>query len=242
MTAAYLRVELRRLARNPRILIFTLILPLVLFLFLGGGRHQTLGGLPVPAYIMVSMATLGAMNSVFTTGGRIAVARSTGWHRQLRLTAMTGGRYVAAMVATGFAVAVPAVVAVFAAGAVIDGVSLGAARWLAVAASVLVSLLPIAALGVWIGYLARADGIQALAGGVSSLLSLLGGLWIPVESFPHWLADGVQALPMYWIAQAGRSALAGGWVGWPGAAVIAGWTAVLTVLAARAYRRDTARP
>jgi ABC-2 type transport system permease protein len=44
---------------------------------------------------------------------------------------------------------------------------------------------------------------------------------------------------MYWVAQAGRAALEGSWVGWRGVAVLAGWTLVFGTLASRAYRRST---
>jgi ABC-2 type transport system permease protein len=89
---------------------------------------------------------------------------------------------------------------VFAAGAAFHHVDLSAGRWAALAASILLALLPIAALGVWIGYVAKADSLQAVSGGIYSLLSLFGGLWIPVQSFPTWLVDVCKALPVYWVA------------------------------------------
>jgi ABC-2 type transport system permease protein len=55
------------------------------------------------------------------------------------------------------------------------------------------------------------------------------------------MRDIAQALPSFWLVQAGHVSLGGqGWstTGW---LVIAGWTAVLSLLAAHAYRRDTRR-
>jgi ABC-2 type transport system permease protein len=51
----------------------------------------------------------------------------------------------------------------------------------------------------------------------------------------------IKALPSYWLAQAGKTALAGG--GWPaeGWIVVAAWTAVLVPIAVLVYRRDTSR-
>ena len=42
-------------------------------------------------------------------------------------------------------------------------------------------------------------------------LSILGGLWFPVEQFPPFLQDVAKATPSYWLADLGRSASAG----WP---------------------------
>jgi ABC-2 type transport system permease protein len=77
-------------------------------------------------------------------------------------------------------------------------------------------------------------------GGGISLLALLGGVWFPLggHGFIHDLA---QYIPSYWLAQASHVALGGrawstlGWI------VMAAWTVLLGVLAARAYRRDTGR-
>jgi ABC-2 type transport system permease protein len=242
MNTTYVRSEIRRSFRTPRYLIFAFGMPLLMFFVFGrayGGG--TLGGISVPAYIMVSMATFGAMSAVFGTGGRIAMERVVGWNRQLRLTALSGRGYVSGKALAGFAVAVPSLALVFVAGAVFHHVDLSAGRWAALAASILLALLPIAALGVLIGYVAKSDSLQAVSGGIYSLLALFGGLWIPVQSFPTWLVDVCKALPVYWVADAGREVLQGHWLGWEGVGVLAAWTVVLGVLAARAYRRSTAR-
>lgn len=242
MNRYYLFGELKRTLRNPRYLIFSLVMPVILFLlFASGGKNDTIGGLSVAAYIMVSMGTFGAMSGVFSSAGRIALERSTGWNRQLRLTALSGRQYVLGKAVTGFSVALPALIIVFLAGALGKGVSLPAARWPVIGLSVLLGLLPMAALAVWLGYAARPDSLQAIMGGIISLLALIGGLWVPIESFPNWVGDIAKALPTYWAAGAGRSALAGSWVGWHGVAVLAAWTVVFAAVAGRAYVRDSAK-
>jgi ABC-2 type transport system permease protein len=55
------------------------------------------------------------------------------------------------------------------------------------------------------------------------------------------MRDIAQALPSFWLVQASHLAL--GEQGWGprGWLVVAGWTALLSALAAYAYRRDTSR-
>src|ERR1700727_612757 len=242
MTGTYMRSEVRRKFRDPRYVIFALAMPLILFGAFGAAQsHNHLSGITVAAYVMVSMATFGAMSSVFSTGGAIAFERSIGWDRQLRITALTGRAYVAGKGLAGFAVAVPSLVLVFLAGGLLSHVHLSAGRWLMTGLSILLALLPVAALGIWVGYMAKAESVQAISGAVYSLLSLLGGLWVPVTVFPHWIFEVIKALPMYWVAQAGRQALIGSWVGWQGVTVLTAWTVVLGMFAARAYRRNSAK-
>ena len=107
-------------------------------------------------------------------------------------------------------------------------------------ALILVGLVPFAALGILLGHLLTADSIGPAIGGSTALLSILGGTWFPIpsEGALHVIA---QLLPSYWLVQASQVALGGrGWDsrGW---AVMIAWTIVLSLLAARAFRRDTQR-
>lgn len=70
---------------------------------------------------------------------------------------------------------------------------------------------------------------------------LAGGVWVPVEQFPDWMAGIAKALPVYWTADAGREVIAGSWLGWRGLVILAVWTVVFGRLAARAYSRDQLR-
>jgi ABC-2 type transport system permease protein len=243
MTLIYFRSEIRRTMRNPRNLIFGVGMPLLLFAAFGAAEtKEHLSGISVSAYVMVSMATFGAMSGVFSTGGRIALERAIGWNRQLRITALSGNAYVIGKSLAGFAVAVPSLVAVFAAGALASHVHLSAGRWVITGLSILFALVPIAALGIWVGYLSKVESVQATSGGIYSLLSLFGGLWLPVTLFPHWIVDVVKVLPVYWVAQAGRQAVAGSWLGLHGVIVLGAWTILFGSLAARSYRHSTLRP
>ncbi|MGF7233601.1 MAG: ABC transporter permease, partial [Frankia sp.] len=140
MTAAFIRGEVRRTLRNRRYMIFTIVTPLLLFLLIGfAGGDTKIDKITYLEYIMVSMATFGTLSAVFSRGGAIAQERSTGWNRQLRLTALTGRQYVAGKIATGFVTAVPALVVVLGVGAA-HGVDLPAIRWLTISISILLAL------------------------------------------------------------------------------------------------------
>ncbi|MGH3623746.1 MAG: hypothetical protein ACRDQ5_18460 [Sciscionella sp.] len=74
-------------------------------------------------------------------------------------------------------------------------------------------------------------------------MSLLGGIFIPIDTMPHWLLSIARILPSYWMGQVGRGAITpdlsvdlGTTVLW-----LAVWTVVLGFAVMRRYQRDSAR-
>jgi ABC-2 type transport system permease protein len=105
---------------------------------------------------------------------------------------------------------------------------------------ILVGLVPFAAGAIAMGHLVPMDSIGPAMGGTTAILAFLGGTWFPITG------DGVFAtiaklLPSYWLVQASHVGLGGAAWGRTGWLVVAAWTVAMTVLAARAYRRDTGR-
>ncbi|HZC27748.1 MAG TPA: ABC transporter permease, partial [Actinopolymorphaceae bacterium] len=76
---------------------------------------------------------------------------------------------------------------------------------------------------------------------ISMILSLFGGIFIPVEVMPKAMADAAEFLPSYWLGIIGRSPLGTGGFEWQAVPVMLGWVVVLAVVVARRYRVDTAR-
>jgi ABC-2 type transport system permease protein len=239
-SALYVRTELRRTFRNGRLFIFSIAFPLILFLTVAGSnRHGRLDGIAFPLYYMSGMVAWGTMGAMIATGGRIAGERSVGWNRQLRTTPLPPRTYVAAKVATGYAMALVTIAALYVAGLSI-GVRLPATRWLAMTALILVGLVPFATLGILIGHFLTVDSIGPALGGLTSLFALLGGAWGPIGQ--HGAVRRVfECLPSYWLVQAGRVAVGTG--EWPAKAwiVIVVWTIVFARLATRVWHGDTAR-
>ncbi|GAA2756584.1 ABC transporter permease [Actinopolymorpha rutila] len=242
MTTRYLMLEARRAYRNKRFLIFTLAMPVVLFLIyvqMYGKGH--INGVSVQAYLMVSMAAFGSMSAAMSAGSRIALERQSGWNRQLRLTPLKPLSYLLAKAAVAMMVGVPAVVFVYGAGALVAHVRLGAGEWAVSAVGLWLALIPFAVLGILIGYVASPDSAQAIYPATFMVLSLFGGIFIPVEAMPKLMANLAQLLPSYWLGIIGRSPLGLAGFEWKAVPVLLAWTVVLTLIVVRRYRVDTAR-
>jgi ABC-2 type transport system permease protein len=239
----YIRYELLRTFRNRRFFLLSLGFPLILYFVIAGPNRNVhdLGGsgISAPLYFMAGLASFGTMSAMLSCGARIASERSVGWNRQLRISPLSPRAYLRAKVITSYAVALVSIAALYAAGVSL-GVRMSAGDWLAMTGLMLVGLIPFAALGITLGHLLTPDSIGPAMGGGVSLLALLGGTWFPLGSH-GFLHDLAQYLPSYWLVQASHVALGGH--PWTGTAwlVIAVWTGVFSVLAARAFRRDTGR-
>ena len=85
-----LGIELKRMLRNRRTIIFTLVFPAALFLIFGsapGRQNDRAGAGQRRGVHHVSMALYGAALIAATSGGAmVAIERALGWSRQLRLT------------------------------------------------------------------------------------------------------------------------------------------------------------
>lgn len=239
-SSTYTRYEVLRGFRNWRFVVLTLAFPLVLyFAVASGNRHTTFDATAFPLYFMTAMATLGSMAAVVSGAAIIAAERSAGWTRQMRITPLRAGTYFGAKVLTGYLRALLTIVLLCLAGTAL-GVRLSAREWLTVVGLLLVGLVPFTVLGIMLGHVIRADASAPAVGGIVTLFCLLGGVYGFQIAQKGAMLQIIKGLPSYWLAQAGKTALGGGWPaeGW---IVIAAWTAVLVPIAVLVYRRDTSR-
>lgn len=235
----YLLLETRRAYRNRGFLIMTVAMPLVIFLLnanlWGDGDQGTV------AYLMASMAAFGAMTAAISVGMRVATERQTGWNRQLRLTPLRPSAYLISKGVLAMLIAIPAILLVFAAGALIEHVRLPALPWLESGFGLWIALIPFAVLGLVVGYAGNPDSTGPIFSLLFLGLSLFGGLWFPVESLPETMATVAKVLPSYWLGLIARGPLLHQGIDWLAVPVLAGWALVLGLIVIHRYRVDTAR-
>ncbi|QMU75181.1 ABC transporter permease [Streptacidiphilus sp. PB12-B1b] len=232
-----IKLEILRVLRNRRYLVFTLILPAVLYTVMIGayGTVDSLAGVSVKAYFMVSMATLGTVSASMTTNAtRIALERKSGWARQLRLTALPGYGYVVAKIASTAAATLPSILVVFAVGYA-EGVRLAASEWLLLGLTLWLGGFVFAALGVALGYSAAPDSIQPIIMIVYMLLLMLGGTYFQITGS---FGDVAKWTPVALYNQLGRVAQTGASVGTGTIAAVLAYALAFGALAAFLYQRD----
>ena len=237
----FLALELRRALRDVRYLVIAVAMPIGLYLLFTGlfGSHgQRALGLPQSVELMVAMVAYGAIWAVFSaTGPRIAHERAIGWTRQLRVTPLAPASALSGKLLTALAAALPAMLLVALTAVVSHHVHLSAAQWLALVAAMWAGVLPLALLGLAIGYLAGDEIAFPLMMALYFALGALGGLWVPLSNMPYVMQDVGQVLPSNGLAQLGWR-IAGGQASLLTAAIVlAAWTLASALAAILAYRR-----
>lgn len=241
----FLTLELRRSLRDVRYLVIAIALPIGLYLLFTGlfGSHgQRALGLPQPVELMVAMIAYGAIWAVFSvTGPRIAHERAIGWTRQLRVTPLTSVSALSGKLVTALGAALPAMLAVALTAVLSHHVHLTAAQWLGIFAAMWAGVLPLAMLGLAIGYLAGDEIAFPLTMALYFALGALGGLWIPESNMPQVMQDIGKVLPSNGLGQLGWW-IAGGKASVLTAVIVLGaWMLASALVALLAYRRHATR-
>ena len=237
-----LGIELRRVLRNRRTLVFALVLPAALFFVFGsgGGGAERVGEGNVSAYVMVSMALYGGALIAASTGSGVAIERAQGWSRQLRLTPLHPAVYVAVKALVALVTGALAITVVNVIGAVQGAPSMPLGTWLACGVLTLVCTSTFAALGVFVGYLVPGENAMQVLGPGLALLSFLGGLFIPLSNYSPVVRDIAYWTPLYGVAEVARAPLTHE-LPWYAVVNAVAWLSLFTVGAAWRLSRDTAR-
>ncbi|GAA5069906.1 ABC transporter permease [Nocardia callitridis] len=238
----FLRIELRRMLRNRRTVIFTLIMPplfLVIFGLQSDYRTEPFGSGNVTGYVMVSMAVYGGMLATTSGGAMVAIERAQGWSRQLRLTPLLPVAYIATKVAVAMVLGLFSVSTVFVVGAVI-GAHLTPLAWAGCLLLAWTGSLVFAAFGLFIGYLLPSENVMQLLGPLSAVLAFAGGLFMPLNG---WFGAVSKAIPTSGVATLARMPFGGTDAGSIALAVlnVVVWASVFIGGSALLFRRDTAR-
>lgn len=239
--ATVLRIELRRMLRNRRTVIFTLIFPAALFLSFGGssGWNDDAGNGNVAAYIMVSMALYGAALTAASGGAMVAMERAMGWSRQLRLTPLHPAVYILMKALLALVLGAIAITVVNVAGAFQGKPQMPVHVWVECALLTLVCTLVFAALGVFVGYLVPGENAMQVLGPGLALFSFLGNVFIPLDA-GTWIYRIAEWTPMFGVAEVSRYPLTGE-LPWTAVLNAVAWFGIFVAGAAWRMSKDTAR-
>ena len=240
---AYVRLEIRRMWRSPSFLVYTVLIPLTFYLLFTNigalaGQAKNVAGI----YAMISIGAYSTIGTLLNYGATLVNDRSVGWLRQLRFTPIPPTTVVYGKALTGVLLALPPVLVLCLAAALINGVRLGAVQWLVIILLLWLGSAPFALLGIALGYVCRTQSAQAVNFPVYFGMAAIGGLWFPLAMFPSWLREIGRLTPAHayadlsWrVASIGENALVQDLI------VLTVWAALFAFFGARVYRRSAAR-
>jgi ABC-2 type transport system permease protein len=237
-----LRLELLRMLRNRRTIVFTLVLPAALLLTIGNqdGWQDRVGSGNVAAYLLISMALYGAALTAAAAGSMVALERAVGWSRQLRLTPLHPLAYIVVKALVALAMGALAILAVNVVGILQGKADMPLHVWIEAAVVTLFCTLTFAALGVFVGYLVPSENAMQILGPGLALLSFLGGVFLPLDTYADVVRQIAYWTPMYGVAEVARAPLTHE-LPWYAVVNAVGWFAVFIAGAAWRMSKDTAR-
>ena len=236
---AQLGMELRLTARRGENLFVIIVLPLVLLVFfslvpaLTPNTASPIDFL-VPGILALAVISTSLVNLSIAT----AFERSYGVLKRLGGSPLPRSGLIGAKI--GAVVVVEVIQVVLLVG--VAGLFLGwgpGPGWspAIVAAAFLIGTLAFAGLGLLMAGTLRAEGTLALANGLFLLMLLLGGVILPVDHLPGFLADLARVLPASALSDAyriGLGAVTGNAL--PSLAILAAWAIGASLLAVRLFR------
>jgi ABC-2 type transport system permease protein len=233
MLLVHARTEALLTLRNSEQILLTLLIPVALLI---GLTVIDIFDMPEPRINSVAprVFALAIMSSAFT-GQAIALGfdRRYGVLKRLAATALPRWLLVAGRATAGLVVVAVQLVVLGVLAAVLGWSPHAAGVGWAILLAIL-GTLSFGALGVLLGGALKAEVVLGLANIVWFVLLLAGGIIVPPGSMPGVLGDIVALLPSGALTDGMHTALVDGGVpGWPVFVVLAGWGAVVAVIATR---------
>ncbi|AXJ96502.1 MULTISPECIES: ABC transporter permease [unclassified Sphingomonas] len=243
-TGVWLReavAELKRTSRLPQFLVPTVLTPAAFY----GLFTLAVAKSPSPEYALGTLAGYGVFAAtgpaLFGFGAGVAMEREQGLIELKRVSPMPAGAYVAAKLVAAVATTALALVLIDAL-AIVAGVRLSAATWIALTLLHLGSAIPFALIGFGMGMRMSGKGAVAMANALFLGGSVLGGLWIPTLMLPGWMRTLGQVTPSYHLGQLARGIVGVDTLGSPfaHAMAVAAMTAAGVAWAWSGWRRSPA--
>lgn len=194
------KYEFLRLLRTPMFSLPTLLFPAMFYLLFGVLLNR--GNPAAATYLFATYGVFGVMGAaLFGFGVTVAMDREQGFLMLKRALPMPPGAYVVAKMAMAvmFGVIVALLLALL--GAWAGGVSLRPSKWALLLLVHVAGALPFSAIGLYLGTLASGSAAPAVVNLVYLPLSLLSGLWLPLEMLPGVFGTLAPLWPPYHAGQ-----------------------------------------
>lgn len=185
--------------RTPQFLIPSVALPLLFYGIMGLGLAK---GREEVAHMMLANYVIFAAiaPAMFGFGAAVAAEREAKLIELKQIAPLPAGGYLAGRLAAALAL-VAAAIGLLGALAYFGGVIMVPWRWAATLGLGLFSAIPFALIGLNLGLRMGSQGATALANLLFLSFSLFGGLWIPLQAMPGWIAKVAAFTPSYHFSQ-----------------------------------------
>lgn len=232
------RSELMKAIRTPQFAVPTIAFPIVFYLIFGvilAGE----GGAGRARYLLATFGAFGVLGpALFGFGVNVANERNNGWLDLKKISPMPISAYIAAKLFMALTFGFIVILILTAIALLFGGLEISLAGWTRMAATQLLTAVPFALMGMAIGFRVSTEAAPAIVNILFMLMSVFGGLWLPITLFPEVMQSAAWLLPTF---HSGQLALAS--IGFAASThvlahvgALAAFSAAMAALAARNYR------
>lgn len=246
LALAHARAGTLELTRQPQFWVPSLAFPALFFVLFGiSAAEEVLEFLPDDLgseVVLAQFLCFGVLSIMFFQFGvGIAEDRRLPWEVTLRVLPVGGAVRFLARVLVALAFSAAALVPVVAIAALTTELRLGLGSWVVYLGAVLLGAVPFGLMGITLGYAATPKAALPIANIGFLLLSFLGGLFVPLEVLPAFVAGVAPFLPSRHYLDLVQGVIGGreDGGGWQQPAIfLAGWATLFLATAVLVYRRD----
>jgi ABC-2 type transport system permease protein len=238
------RFELLKLSRNRTYLFSMIGFPVIFYLLFGvTNKNYAFHGHTIARYLLAGYSCFGAMgSSLLGIGAGLAFERGHGWLEMKRASPMPAAAYLLAKLCVSITFAVGITILLMILGTAFAGVQITVIEGLRLVSVIAAGVLPFASLGLVLGLLMPSNAATGVINLIYLPLSFCGGVWMPIETLPHWLQVTAHGLPSFWFARLALASLGYGdssaTLAW---ALLASYTVIFLLAAAFIFRRQEAQ-
>ncbi|MFP7168955.1 ABC transporter permease [Terribacillus sp. 7520-G] len=192
-------MELQRMIKDRYFLFFSLLMPFIFYsLFTYMNRGVTISGMDFDYFFLISMTCYSlVVTSVQTFGIQIMYDRKQTWMDYLFTHPVTVSQYFVARIFTQLLLHTFIVTVFFLAVNAWKRFDRPVGEWMMTSVWLLAGSILFLAIGVLIAQSKKIQTASAIANIVVLGLAILGGLWMPLETFPAWVQIFGKWLPSY---------------------------------------------
>ncbi|MFJ7978238.1 ABC transporter permease [Peribacillus sp. JNUCC 23] len=234
------KAESLRIIRNPYYLFWSLFMP-VLFYFIYTNVFKVNDTTVWKAHFLMSMATFSVMgSSIMTMGIRLVQERAEGWAKFMRITPLPYSIYFFSKIVGQSVVHILSIVVIFAAGILINGVTMSAGQWVMSGIWILLGSLPFLGLGALVGTMKRVDTASGVSNVIYLALAFMGGMWMPMDVLPKVFQSISHGLPSYYYGSGAWEIIRGESPSLLSIMILLGYLFLFTVLSGYIRRKQEA--
>lgn len=233
------RNEFLRMLRSPMFALPTLVFPMLFYVMFGLLLNH--GNAKAATYLYITYGVFGTMGtSLFGFGVTVANERALGHLHYKRALPMPPSAYLLAKLGMAMLFATIISFGLMLLAVTLSGVRLHAGQFAMLVLVNVLGVLPLSALGLWIGTRVPAAGAPMVINLIYLPMSLLSGLWMPLSMMPPVVSKVATVLPPWHLSQLALKTVGydSGYPAWLHVAVLAAVAVVFFLLAQRRLRRN----